>query len=251
MFKSICHVVVQLFIQTWSTNVFWSFEQTCDQLILLKIHLFFLQRILFPKSCKFNLCKYSHYISWTSFLWLWKPTGWMHACVHTHTHTVPKSCWTICDPVDCSPPGSSVQGIFQARILEWVAISSSKGSSWIRDRTYVSFLLYLGRWIFYHWATWKALSSLSWMERIEQGRRGKESNWFLSPMCTQSPHWWECQVHSAILPAPAFELRKHTTPRMDTVLAFPAVFRNKATSLSNQTGHFKWLIMILNHSQDW
>ena len=87
MFKSICHVVVQLFIQTWSTNVFWSFEQTCDQLILLKIHLFFLQRILFPKSCKFNLCKYSHYISWTSFLWLWKPTGWMHACVHTHTHT--------------------------------------------------------------------------------------------------------------------------------------------------------------------
>ena len=38
-------------------------------------------------------------------------------------------------PMDCSPPGSSVHGIFQARILEWVAISSSRGSSWPGDRT--------------------------------------------------------------------------------------------------------------------
>ena len=41
----------------------------------------------------------------------------------------------FCDPVDCSPPGSSVHGILQARILEWVAISFSKGSSWPRDWT--------------------------------------------------------------------------------------------------------------------
>ena len=40
-----------------------------------------------------------------------------------------KSCLTLCDPVDCSPPGSSVHGILQARILEWVAISFSRGSS--------------------------------------------------------------------------------------------------------------------------
>ena len=38
------------------------------------------------------------------------------------------SYWTLCDPVDCSPPGSSLHGIFQAKILEWVAISSSRGS---------------------------------------------------------------------------------------------------------------------------
>ena len=38
-------------------------------------------------------------------------------------------CPTLCDPMDCSPPGSSVHGIFQARILEWVAISFSRGSS--------------------------------------------------------------------------------------------------------------------------
>ena len=42
---------------------------------------------------------------------------------------VAQSCLTLCDPVDCSPPGSSVQGILQARILEWVAISFSRGSS--------------------------------------------------------------------------------------------------------------------------
>ena len=40
---------------------------------------------------------------------------------------------TLCDPVDCSPPGSSVQGILQARVLEWVAISFSRGSSQPRD----------------------------------------------------------------------------------------------------------------------
>ena len=45
---------------------------------------------------------------------------------------------TLCDPMDCSPPGSSVCGILQARILEWVAISSSKGSSLPRDRTQIS-----------------------------------------------------------------------------------------------------------------
>ena len=42
---------------------------------------------------------------------------------------VAQSCPTLCDPVDCSPPGSSIHGILQARILEWVAISFSRGSS--------------------------------------------------------------------------------------------------------------------------
>ena len=42
---------------------------------------------------------------------------------------VAQSCPTLCDPVDCSPPDSSIHGILQARILEWVAISFSRGSS--------------------------------------------------------------------------------------------------------------------------
>ena len=48
------------------------------------------------------------------------------------------SCPTLCAPTDCSLPGSSVHGVSQARILEWVVISSSQGSSWSRDRTHIS-----------------------------------------------------------------------------------------------------------------
>ena len=55
-------------------------------------------------------------------------------CARVNEHCV-QLCPTLCDPMDCGPPGSSVHGIFQARILEWVAISFSRGSSHPRDRT--------------------------------------------------------------------------------------------------------------------
>ena len=51
---------------------------------------------------------------------------------------VTQSCLSLCDPVECSPPGSSVHGILQARILEWGAMSSSRGSSWPGDQIWVS-----------------------------------------------------------------------------------------------------------------
>ena len=51
---------------------------------------------------------------------------------------VAQSCPTLCDPINCSLPGSSLHGILQARILEWVAISFSRVSSRLRDRTQVS-----------------------------------------------------------------------------------------------------------------
>ena len=60
----------------------------------------------------------------------------------------------LSDLMDYSPPGSSVHGISQARILEWVDISFSRGSYWIRNRTCVSCT---GRRILYHWATREAL----------------------------------------------------------------------------------------------
>ena len=66
-----------------------------------------------------------------------------------------KSCPTLCNSVDYSPPGSSVHGISQTRILEWVAISFSRGSSQPRDQTHVS---WIRRQILYHWATREALS---------------------------------------------------------------------------------------------
>ena len=62
---------------------------------------------------------------------------------------VTQSCLTFCDPMDCSSPGSCVHGISQARILEWVAISFSRGSSQPRDQTCV---FYTGRQILYCWA---------------------------------------------------------------------------------------------------
>ena len=54
----------------------------------------------------------------------------MHACMHAKSL---QSCLTLCDPMDCNPVGSSVHGILQARILEWVAMLSSRASSQLRD----------------------------------------------------------------------------------------------------------------------
>ena len=70
---------------------------------------------------------------------------------HHCTHAQP--CPALCDPMDCSLPGPSVHGIFQARMLERVAISSSKGSSWPKNWNCVSCI---GRHILYHCATWEA-----------------------------------------------------------------------------------------------
>ena len=68
------------------------------------------------------------------------------------------SCLTLCHSVDCSSlPGSSVHGILQARILEWVAIPFSRGSSRPRDQTCISCI---GRQILHHWATREAPGGL-------------------------------------------------------------------------------------------
>ena len=56
-----------------------------------------------------------------------------YLCMYESESEVAQSCPTLCDPMDCSLPGSSVHGIFQARILEWVAISFSRRSSRPRD----------------------------------------------------------------------------------------------------------------------
>ena len=63
--------------------------------------------------------------------------------------SVAQQCLTFCSPMDCSFPGSSVHGILQARILNWVAVSSSRGSSRSRDQTLISFSFCTGRGILY------------------------------------------------------------------------------------------------------
>ena len=70
-----------------------------------------------------------------------------------YKETMVCACWVVsdsCNSMDCSPPGSSVHGILQARVLEWVAISYSKGSSRLKDWTHVSCISSIGRWILYH-----------------------------------------------------------------------------------------------------
>ena len=75
------------------------------------------------------------------------------------------ACPTLCDPMDHSPPGSSVQGIFQARIFKWVAMFSSRGSSQPRDQTLISYISCIGKQVFFFFffflitsATWEAQS---------------------------------------------------------------------------------------------
>ena len=65
-------------------------------------------------------------------------SGLLCVCVCVCVCMSTQSCPTLCDPMDFSPPGSSVHGVLQARILEWVAISFSRGSSQPRDQTRVS-----------------------------------------------------------------------------------------------------------------
>ena len=89
--------------------------------------------------------------------WAW-PQGliwvqsWAGKCIRLKNVIVlvTQSCLTLFDSMDCSPPGSSVHGILQARVLEWVAMPSSRVSSWPRDQTPVSHIV--GRF-FTIWAT--------------------------------------------------------------------------------------------------
>ena len=89
------------------------------------------------------------------------------------SESISQSCPTLCYPIDCNPPSSSVHEILQARILEWVAIHFSRGSSQPRDRTQVSCIA--GRF-FTVWATREAYMQnpscevLGWMNHKLQSR---------------------------------------------------------------------------------
>ena len=83
---------------------------------------------------------------------VWLVNVWMWELDHKESEVV-QSCPTLCYSMDCTLPGSSVHGIFQARVLEWVAISFSRGSSRPRDQSQVSHIV--GRH-FTVWATREA-----------------------------------------------------------------------------------------------
>ena len=83
-----------------------------------------------------------------------KGTAPLRVCVCVCVCVCAKSlqlCPTLCNPMECSPAGSSVHGILQAGILEWVAMPSSRGSSCPRDQTHISWVCCIGRTHFvYH-----------------------------------------------------------------------------------------------------
>ena len=72
--------------------------------------------------------------------------GWIDGCAYVPV----QSCLTLCDPSDCNLPGSSVHGVLQARILVWVAMPSSRGSSWPRDLTHILYIPCIGSPVLYH-----------------------------------------------------------------------------------------------------
>ena len=105
--------------------------------------------------CTLAHCSSGHHLVNRVFLFFWD-----QQVMRTHSTQVKESesevaqlCPTLCNPMDCSLPGSSVHGIFQARVLERVAISFSRGSSRPRDQTWVSHVA--GR-CFTLWATREA-----------------------------------------------------------------------------------------------
>ena len=80
-------------------------------------------------------------------------SGLENACVCAKSLQL---CLTLCDPMDQSPSGSSVHGVLQARILEWVTVPSSRGSSRARARTRVSYISCIAGGFFTTSATWEA-----------------------------------------------------------------------------------------------
>ena len=104
-------------------------------------------------------------------------------CVCVRACTSTQLCPTLCHPVYYSPSGSSVRGISQTGILDWAAISFSRGSFQPRDRTRISCPSCIGRQILYHWAPW-------------------ESWWFLSR--------WESENTSDVGQHKQYEVASHT-----------------------------------------
>ena len=124
---------------------------------------------------------------------------------------VSQSCLTLCDPMDCSPPGSLSMGILLARILEWVAMASSRGSCQPRDQTQVSHIVSR---FFTVWATREALSSVSSIAQLRLTLRyPMDCNMLGFTVHHQLPDFAKTHVHpdsDAI--QPSHPLSSHSPP---------------------------------------
>ena len=112
-----------------------------------------------PKKGNAKECSNYHTIALISHASKWSEVKWSE---------IAQSCPILCDPMNCSLPCSSIYGIFQAKVLKWVAISFSKGSSQPRDQTPVSRVV--GR-RFTVWATREAWYSIEWERLVISSRK--------------------------------------------------------------------------------
>ena len=103
---------------------------------------------------------------------------------------------SLCDPIDCSPPGSTAHGILQARMLEWVAMSFSRGSFWPGDWTHISCVSCIAGWFLACWAIREAHR----LHRVHEWRkdqlwekylhRQKDSGWARMAMMEEMRNVW-------------------------------------------------------------
>ena len=109
--------------------------------------------------------------------------------INSNVYVYVLSCVWICSPMDCDPLGFSVHGIFQAIILEWVAISSSRESSWSRNWTCVSSVSCIDRWILsnwhHHWneSTWTGQQIFMLNRCVDYTIRGISKSCFTEEKC--------------------------------------------------------------------
>ena len=123
-------------------RILWLAQKFCRQYLRLiwnqvscssshiTLHKPFQLQILFTVAQRVCVCALSHFSRVQLFATLWTVARY--------------------NPMNCSLPGSSVHGLLQARTLEWVAMPSSRGSSWPGDWTHVSYVSCIGRWVLFH-----------------------------------------------------------------------------------------------------
>ena len=124
----------------------YSFKNICIYLFFFDSHFWSLNHISLYCTCYIFLI--------FNFLWLpylnWSSETKMAYRCTCHAKSL-QFCSTLCDPLDCSPPGFSVGGILQIRILEWVTMPSSRGSTQSRNQIHIPHISCISRWVLYHY----------------------------------------------------------------------------------------------------
>ena len=116
--------------------------------------------------------------------------------LHVYACFVAQLCPTLCDPMNCGPPGSSAHGILQARVLEWVAMPSSRGSSQPRDQTLISYVSCIVRWVLYfskiiatvYWVLVVLYYLLCYLLSVNSHSKSLEKS-FMTPHFTESRNY--------------------------------------------------------------